>query len=240
MPRAHYELYYWPKIPGRGEFVRLALEEAGVSYLDVARQEGGMESLLALLKGRGGGLAPFAPPFLKSGKLLLAQTANILLYLASRHERLLPPGEANRFAAHQLQLTIADLVFEVHETHHPTAAHLYYEDQKPEAKRRAGAFVEARLPKYLGYFEEVLRCGDDGYLLGRRFSYVDLSMFQLMVGLSYAFPRAMKRLGPRIRGLSGHAARIRARRRIASYLASTRRLPFSEDGLFRHYPELDR
>ena len=240
-----YELYYWPGIQGRGEFVRLALEEAGAAYVDVARLPGrdgmGMPALMRLLQGGNVERPPFAPPFLKAGRLLIGQTANILLYLGPRLG-LVPASEAGRLWAHQLQLTIADLVTEVHDTHHPVASGLYYEEQKPEARRRAADFTRERLPKFLGYFERVLarNRGGRGYVLGAKPSYVDLSMFQTIAGLRYAFPRAMARLEsghPRLTALS---ERIAVRPNIAAYLASERRLPFNEQDIFRRYPELDR
>jgi glutathione S-transferase len=240
--KAPYQLYYWPGIQGRGELVRLSFEDAGVPYVDVARlpekKGGGVRAMMALMRGkRAGAVPPFAPPFLKVGPLVIAQTANILEFLAPRL-RLVPAGEASRLAAHQLSLTIADLVNEAHDVHHPISTALYYEDQRAAAKKRAGYFLAERVPKFLGYFES-LADRNRGYLLGARRSYVDLSMFQVMAGLQYAFPRAMKRLGrsfPRLVALQG---RIAERPRIAAYLASERRIPFNESGIFRHYPELD-
>ena len=234
-----YELYYWPSIQGRGEFVRLALEEAGAAYLDVARGKDGVAALMKLMQGKEE-RPPFAPPFLKSGKLLIAQTANILLYLGERHG-LAPANEAGKLFVNQLQLTIADLVDETHETHHPIASSLYYEDQKPEAKRRAGDFIKTRIPKYLAYFESVLERNPRGdkFLVGARVSYADLSLFQVVAGLDYALPRAMRHLErryPRVRRLRDGVA---ARPKIAAYLASERHIPFSEQGIFRRYPELD-
>jgi glutathione S-transferase len=196
MKEAPYELYYWPSIQGRGEFVRLALEDAGASYVDVARlpakKGGGVAAMMKLMRDPGGSLEPFAPPFLKTGDLVIAQTANILFYLAPRHA-LVPGDEPSRLAAHQLQLTVTDWVAEAHDTHHPVASSLYYEDQKPEAARRAAAFVGERLPKFLGYFEHVLERGDRLHLVVGAHSYVDLSLFQMLAGLDYAFPRAMAR-----------------------------------------------
>jgi len=242
MPRSAYELYYWPDIQGRGEFVRLALEDAGAAYADVARlpaaKGGGVDALMRFLQGRPHGLRPFAPPFLKSGRLVIAQTANILLYLGPR-VGLAGRDDASRFGAHQLQLTVTDLVAEVHDTHHPIASALYYEAQKGEAKARAGSFVGERLPKFLGYFEQVLRDNGGRHMIGRRASYVDLSMFQLLAGLDYAFPKAMRRLAAKTRLLRALKERVEARERIAAYLASARRIAFNEDGIFRHYPELD-
>jgi glutathione S-transferase len=239
-----YELYYWPSIQGRGEFVRLALEEAGIPYADVARgwggDENGVPSMLALLDGATVERPPFAPPFLRVGAQIIGQTANILLYLGAHHG-LAPRGEAGRLWAHQLQLTITDLVGEVHDTHHPISSNLYYEDQRDEAKRRAADFLASRAPKYLGYFERVLERNPvgDKHLVGARLSYPDLSLFQIVAGLRYAFPRGAARLEaahPRIVALHD---RIAARPRIAAYLASDRRIAFNEEGIFRHYPELD-
>jgi glutathione S-transferase len=235
-----YEFYYWPSIQGRGEFVRLALEEAGAEYVDVARGHGGVAAMQRLMDGAGGPHPPFAPPFLKDGEVLLAQTANILLYLGHRHG-LAPRDEAGRLWAHQLQLTIADIVDEAHDTHHPIASSLYYEDQKTEALRRTADFIENRIPKYLGYFERVLERNPAGYrhLVGRRLSYPDLSLFQLLAGLRYAFPRAMARLEPRLPRIAALHDAVAARPRIAAYLESPRRIAFNEQGIFRRYPELD-
>jgi glutathione S-transferase len=236
-----YELYYWPEIQGRGEFVRLALEDAGADYVDVARlPKRGISAMMRFMESRSVEHPPFAPPFLKAGKLVIAQTANILLYLGPRL-RLVPKDEASRLWAHQLQLTIADWVGEVHDTHHPISGGLYYEDQKREAKRRAGEFTAERLSKFLDYFEEILKLAPkgSGYLFGTAVSYVDLSMFQMIAGLRYAFPRRMAKEEskyPRIVALHG---RVAARPRLAAYLSSPRRLAFNQEGIFRHYPELD-
>ena len=232
-----YELYYWPGIQGRGEFVRLALEDAGADYADVARQKGGMPKMMRLLEDN---LSepPFAPPFLKAGKLLIAQTANILLFLGERHG-LAPKNERGRLFVHQLQLTIADAVAEAHDVHHPVASGLYYEDQKREAKRAAHHFTQERVVKYLGYFERVLAGGGGPFLLGKRASYADLSLFQLIEGLRYAFPLNMRRMEKTLRWVPGLCERVATRPRIADYLASDRRIPFNENGIFRHYRELD-
>jgi glutathione S-transferase len=236
--KERYDLYYWPQIQGRGEFVRLALEEAAASYVDVARRPSGMAAMMKLLSGKGRGLAPFAPPFLKSGSLVIAQTANILAWLAPRHG-LVPKSPTARVAAHQLQLTVMDFIVEVHDVHHPVSSGLYYEEQKPEARRRATAFVADRLPRFLGYFERELDRSGGKYAL-RRFSYVDLSLFQIMEGLSYAFPRSLAKLKKKVPRLVALRERVAARPRIAAYAASGRRLPFNEQGIFRNYPELDR
>lgn len=236
-----YELYYWASIQGRGEFVRLALEEAGVPYVDVARTRGGEERLLALLQDEALTCPPFAPPFLKAGNRLIGQTANILLFLGGRHG-LAPKSEAGRLWTHQLQLTLADLVVEVHDTHHPIASGLYYEDQRREAKLRTADFVKNRLPKFLRYFEHVLKSNPSGaaHLVGARLTYADLSLFQVVAGLQYAFPNAMARSAKRNPNVLALHTRVTARPRIAAYLGSKRRLPFNEQGIFRHYPELDR
>lgn len=233
-----YELYYWPGIPGRGEFVRLALEYAGADYVDVARDRpSGMAELSRYLDGAA--TPPFAPPFLKHGDRLIGQTAAILFYLGDRL-RLAPRDEAKRLWTHQIQLTIADLVAEAHNVHHPVSAGLYYEDQKAEAKRAAQAFRKDRIPKYLGWFERVLETrGAAKWLVGRSVTYADLSVFHLVDGLRYAFPEAMKqqeRHIPRVIALHDSARELPA---IAGYLASDRRQPFNEDGIFRYYPELD-
>jgi len=234
-----YQLYYWPSVQGRGEFVRLALEEAGADYEDVARlPQKGVAALTRFLEGKSDGRLPFAPPFLKAGKLVIAQTANILFWLAPRHG-LAPESEPARLWAHQLQLTIADWLVEVHDAHHPIGGAFYYEDQKPESKRRAAHFAAERLPKFLGYFERVLEREKGGWLLGWAFSYADLSLFQMIAGLRYAFPRAMGRLEPKYpRSVALHE-KVAARPRIAAYLESKRRIAFNRHGIFRHYPELD-
>ena len=232
-----YELYYWPGIQGRGEYVRLALEEAGADYADVARSERGMAAMMKILEA-GKATPPFAPPFLKAGKLVIGQTANILLYLGSRHG-LAPSAEAGRLWVHQLQLTIADLVLEIHDTHHPLGPSLYYEDQRAPAKKRSNEFWQQRVPKYLGYFEGLLEGRGGGYVSGRRLSYVDLSLFQIVAGLRYAFPRRMKAFERDIPGLVGLHDRVSARPNIKAYLASERRIAFNEDGIFRRYRELD-
>lgn len=239
-----YKLYYWPGIQGRGEFVRLALEEAGADYVDIAllpeEQGGGVPAMMQFLDGADVARPPFAPPFLQAGRMLIGQTANILLYLGPRLE-LAPRDTGGRLWAHQLQLTLADFVLEIHDTHHPIGGGFYYEEQKPEAKRRSRDFLAQRLPKFLGYFERVVERNPDGgtWMAGSRLSYVDLSMAQVVAGLRYAFPAASRkalRACPRLRAL--HDA-VFARPRIKRYVASGRRLAFNNDDLFRHYPELD-
>jgi glutathione S-transferase len=232
-----YELYYWPGIQGRGEFVRLALEEAGADYVDVARNSRGTAAMMKMMEA-GSGTPPFAPPFLKAGKLVIGQAANILLYLGPRHG-LAPKAEAGRLWVNQLQLTVADLVVEVHDTHHPLGVTLYYEDQRGPAKKRSGEFWNARVPKYLGYFERILNNSGGAFVTGRRLTYVDLSLFQIVEGLRYAFPKRMKAFERKIPGLVDLHDRVAARPNIRAYLSSDRRIPFNEDGIFRHYKALD-
>jgi glutathione S-transferase len=238
-----YALYYWPTIQGRGEFVRLSLEEGDAPYRDVARESGrgaGVPALLQFLQGKGVERPPFAPPFLQAGRLVIGQTANILQFLGSRHS-LAPASESGRLWTHELQLTIADLLAEVHDTHHPVGISLYYEDQKKEARRKAADFLKNRVAKYLGYFERILTNNSRGnyYLLGGKLTYADLSLFQIIAGLSYAFPNAMAHAARKYPRLFALHARVQERPRIAAYLASPRRIAFNEDGIFRRYPELD-
>ncbi len=229
-----YLLYYWPEIQGRGEFIRLALEDAGADYVDVWRLSGRN----SFSKHREMKQPPFAPPYLVVGATAISQTANILQYLGPRL-RLAPKDEPGRLWVHQLQLTIADWLAEVHDTHHPIGPGLYYEEQKREAKRRAADFLAVRLPKYLDYFDGVLRRAQGGYLLGKKCSYADLSLFQMVAGLRYAFPVAFGRIEKRYARLIGVHDRAAARPRLAAYLASPRRIAFNRQGIFRHYPELD-
>lgn len=248
-----YELHYWPGIQGRGEFVRLALEASGTAYVDVANGSAhdhhGVPAMLALLSDPKTAHPPFAPPLLVHGKRVIAQTAAILLYLAPLL-KLVGKGEADRLWAHQIQLTIGDVVKEAHDTHHPVGSSLYYEDQKPEAIRASQQFCATRIPKYLGWFEKVLQRnqhnrdlppGSSGpHLLGARLSYVDLSLFQLVQGLQYAFPKATKRTLRKLPLVAALSLSVPRHKRVAAYLASDRRIAFNEDGIFRHYPELDR
>ena len=238
-----YELFYWPGIQGRGEFVRLALEAAGAPYVDVARERGqgrGVKAIMAMLEGRAAPFTPFAPPFLRDGDIVVSHVANILLYLGPRLG-LAPAGEAARLFAHGLELTVTDFVAEIHDTHHPISADLYYEDQKKEAKARTGAFLAHRVPKYLGYFERVLNDNPAGktHAVGDKLTTEDLSLFQVWAGLSYAFPRACAGAGGRYPALAALAASVAAHPKVAAYLASDRRIPFNESGVFRRYPELD-
>ncbi|KPF99004.1 glutathione S-transferase [Rhodopseudomonas sp. AAP120] len=234
-----YELYYWPTIQGRGEFVRLALEEAGATYVDVARQsKSGVSTMMKMMQAKTG-TPSFAPPFLKAGSLVIGQTANILLFLGSRHG-LAPKTEAGRLWVHELQLTIADLVQEVHDTHHPIGTSLYYEDQKSAAKQRAAEFRKERISKYCGYFERLIAGSGGPFVTGRKLTYVDLSLFQIVEGLRYAFPNHMKKFQRKIPELIALHDRVAARPNVAAYLAGDRRIPFNEDGIFRHYKALDK
>jgi glutathione S-transferase len=234
-----YEFYYWPSIQGRGEFVRLALEEAGADYVDVGRcGKTGMAAMMKLVQDRRLARPPFAPPFLKAGKIIVAQTANILLFLGARL-KLAPRDEAGRLWAHELQLTISDLVDEIHDTHHPVSSWLYFEEQRPAARRRTKDFWRYRVPKFLSYFERVLNKNGGRFAIGRRLTYVDLSLFQIIEGLRYAFPKRMKRFERKIPGLIALHDRIAQRPRIADYLASPRRIPFSQWGIYRYFKELD-
>jgi glutathione S-transferase len=235
-----YELFYWDGLQGRGEFVRLALEDAGAPYVDVARKPDGMSEMMAFLEGESLDIPPFAPPFLRHGQIVVSQVANILQYLGPKLD-LAPKQEKLRIAANGLQMTITDIVAEVHDTHHPLATGQYYEDQKDAARLRAADFRSERMPKFLGYFEKVLKKNPLGesQIIGDRLSYVDLSLFQLVEGLRYAFPRATKKFPRDYPALCVLTDRVRARPNIARYLASERRLSFNESGIFRHYPELD-
>ena len=234
-----YELYYWPSIQGRGEFIRLALEEAGAKYVDIARgDKGGRDTISRILDG-GEKTPPFAPPILKAGKLYISHAANILMFLGARH-KLAPKAEAGKLWANSLQLTFTDFIKEIHDTHHPIATSLYYEDQKKEAKRYAEDFLKNRAPKYLGYFEDVLSRNGGKYLIGRSLTYPDLSLFQTITGLRYAFPKAMKKIEKNIPLSVKLRDAVEQRPRIAAYLASPRRIEFNEYGIFRKYPELDK
>ena len=231
-----YELYYWPMIQGRGEYVRLALEEAGAAYRDVAREEG-IAAMTTMLQADSD-TPPFAPPFLKAGRRVIGQAANILLFLGNRHG-LAPKAEAGQLWVHQLQLTVTDFVVEIHDTHHPLGPTLYYEDQRAPAKKRTAEFWNERVPKFLGYFEQILANSGGAYVTGRRLTYVDLSLFQIIAGLRYAFPNRMAAFERSIPGLVALHDRVAARPNISAYLASERRIAFNEDGIFRHYKALD-
>ena len=236
-----YELYYQPSIQGRGEFIRLSLEDAGADYVDVARDPSfGRPGIMKFLEDPSLDRPPFAPPFLTAGKILISQTANILQFLAPRLN-LVPKSEASRVWANQLQLTIADWLYEAGQTHHPIANVLYYEEQTVEAKKRAANFRAIRIPKFAGYFERILKrnAKGDPFIFGKKLCYVDLSLFQMIEGLRYAFPRATAKVEPDCPRLIALHDRVKERPRIAAYLSSPRRLPFNVSGIFRHYPELE-
>ena len=237
-----YALYYWPMLPGRGEFVRVVLEDAGARYDDVARRSeaegGGVKAILPFLQGQGPGHPAYAPPILRWGDEVIAQTPAICMFLGERHG-LAPEGPARRAQALQLMLTISDVVAEVHDTHHPLGKNLYYEDQREAARQNAGNFLQDRLPKLLGYFERVLDRAGGAHLTGADATYVDLAMFQLLAGLAYAFPKGYATASAATPGLVDLAARVARRPNLAAYLASPRRMAFNEHGIFRRYPELD-
>jgi glutathione S-transferase len=243
-----YELHYWPGIQGRGEFVRLALETAGAPYVDVARGDAkdgaGLPAMFRYLEGGDVQRPPFACPFLVDGRKVIGQTAAILLYLGPRL-KLVPAGEADRLWVHQIQLTLADLVVEAHDTHHPIASGLYYEDQKPESLRRAGEFRRERIPKFLGWCEAILErnagnaAREVPRMVGGRLTYADLSLFQVVDGLLYAFPKATKRMLRKAPLVAALHEGVPRNKRLAAYLASERRIPFNEEGIFRRYPDLD-
>jgi glutathione S-transferase len=240
-----YELYYWPGIQGRGEYVRLALEFAGAKYVDVAlvpeKKGGGVPALMRYIQGSDIERPPFAPPFLKAGKLIIGQTANILEFLGQRL-KLAPRDVGGRQWVNQLQLTISDFIVEAHDVHHPIGSGFYYEEQKGPAKRRAKEFLKNRVPKFLGYFERVMERNSEGGpgMVGSRLTYADLSLAQVISGLQFAFPRAMKQVMPKHPNLRALHEHVMSRPRIRRYLASRRRLGFNNSDVFRHYRELDR
>jgi glutathione S-transferase len=237
-----YELFYWPGLPGRGEVVRLALEDAAVDYIDYARlpeeKGGGVTGIMRILGEEAGGRPSFAVPVLRDGSLVIGQTPAILQYLGDRLG-LAPREPSDRLWCHQIQLTLGDFMDEIHDTHHPLGSALYYADQKPEALKRSQVFREQRMPKFLGWLERVAAASGAPWLVGDRVGYADLTLFQCVEGLKYAFPKAASRALAETPAVVALSARVAERPNIAAYLASDRRLPFNEDGLFRHYPELD-
>ncbi|WP_279480891.1 glutathione S-transferase [Aureimonas sp. SK2] len=237
-----FDLYYWPGLQGRGEFPRLVLEAAEAPYRDMARLDetegGGVPAMMAILETGIGGRIPFAPPFLVENGKLVAQAAEVSAWLGERLG-LAPTGEADRLFARTIALTTADLVAEAHDTHHPVGTGLYYEDQKPEALRRATEFRRERMPKFLGWYERLLMANGSGFLAGDRLTYADLGLFQIVEGLRYAFPRRMAAIETDYRRVLALRDRVAGDPPIARYLASPRRIPFNEDGIFRRYPELD-
>ena len=232
-----YELFYWSEIQGRGEFVRLALEEAGARYRDVNRERGDGAAVHLM---DGAETPSFAPPFLRDGDVLVGQMPAILLHLGPKLG-LVPDDDRSKLWTHQIQLTLCDLVDEAHDVHHPIGTASYYEEQRPEAARRAEQFRHMRIPKFLAWFETILARNPHGpeHLVGDRLTYADLSLFQATEGLAYAFPQRMGNLLPRYPKIGALHGMVAARPNVAAYLESERRLPFSESGVFRHYPELD-
>ncbi|MBI4814756.1 MAG: glutathione S-transferase family protein [Deltaproteobacteria bacterium] len=239
--RDPYELFYWPGIQGRGEFVRLAFECVGAPYEDVARRPesagGGSKAIIEILQDESGA-SVFAPPILRHGARLVSHTANILAYVGPRLG-LVGESEVARDTAHQLQLTVTDFVAEIHNTHHPVSPSLYFEDQVEEAKRATHHFLESRMPKYLRHFEKTATRSGGPWILGDAMTYVDLSMFQLHEGLSYAFPQSFVTFRARIPHLVSIVEAVRRLEQVQKYLSSERRLSFNQHGLFRRYPELE-
>lgn len=237
------DLYYWPEIPGRGEFPRLVLEAARAPYRDVARlspdEGGGVEAMIAFMEGQGGQrFVPLAPPFLVDGEVLVSQAGIIAAYLGEKLG-LAPESEADRHFARSVALTTADAVAEAHDVHHPIGVGLYYESQKPEAARRAAEFRAERMPKFLDWYEQLIDRNGSGWVVGGAMTYVDLGLFQFIEGLRYAFPRRMAALASTMPGVVAMTARVAAEPAVAAYLRSDRRLAFNKNGIFRHYPELD-
>jgi len=239
-----YQLYYWPMIQGRGEVIRLALEEAGSRYVDVARLPGNQEdnraAILKILQDTKQPRPPFAPPFLVDGDLIIAQAAVILQYLAPKIG-LIGEKPKEQIFGHQIQLTVTDLLMEVHDTHHAIASMLYYEDQIEESKKRAANFIKHRIPKHMDYYENILANNptSSGWLIGENLTYPDLSVFQIIEGLRYAFPNAFAKIEPNYPKMIALRNAVAARPNTAAYLASNRRISFNTMGVFRHYPELD-
>ncbi|VVD89226.1 glutathione S-transferase [Pandoraea morbifera] len=239
-----FELFYWPGLQGRGEFVRLAFEATATPYVEIVRGDSPGQGLDALLHAMDDPRCidpPYAPPFLRVGDELIGQTANILAYLGPLLGLVGESPRARRWV-NQLQLTLADLVAEVHDGHHPIASRLYYSNQRAEARKRTADLIDYRLPKFFEYFERVLAHNPHpgGWLSEGAMSYADLSLFQVIEGLYYAFPRAMTGFAtafPRCRAVRDAVAR---EPRIAAYLKSSRRIAFNTTGIFRYYRELDR
>ena len=233
-----YQLWYWPSLQGRGEFVRLPMEAAGITYEDRARVEDGEHALLADMDARQGRI-PFAPPYLVNDGLVIAQVANILMYLGERHG-VAPSNIADRLWLNEVQLTIADMVAEVHDVHHPVAMMAYYDEQKPEAARAARQFREERMPKFLGYFERAVDANPGDWIIDHRWTYVDTSLFQLVEGLRYMFPKRMAAIESDYPGVIRIHDLVAELPGIRAYLKSERRLAFNQDGIFRHYKALDK
>lgn len=236
------ELFYWPGIQGRGEFPRMLLEDAGIPYVDVCRHVGGIDRMSAIMHGEGAPLMPFAPPFMNVDGMWISHTAAIMTYVAEKFG-LAPRDEQEKMIARTLALTIADLLTEAHDTHHPITIEQHYEQQQDAALLRAAAFRDLRMPKFLRHFERTIahndRRGGGGVIVGIEITYIDIALFQVIEGLSYAFPRALARVQGELPLLRSLHARVSKRPRLAAYLASERRVPFNEHDIFRRYPELD-
>ncbi|CAK7212226.1 hypothetical protein SCUCBS95973_001388 [Sporothrix curviconia] len=250
---ATYKLIYWPGLPGRGEHVRLAFEEAGVAYEDTAMHEGAVQQVLAqistdnLATGSAPNVPPLAPPVLQHGDLTISQTSNILMYLAPQLNLASSGSDPHAiYRLNALALTALDgLSNEVHDCHHPICTALYFADQRTEAIRCSKQYVKERLPKFLGYFERVLmaqaaRDAANKWLYGAELTYADLVLFQCLNGTSHQFPRAVKQLrdGGAHERLFAHYDAVQQRPNIAAYLASERRQAYGE-GIYRYYKELD-
>ncbi len=236
-----YRLYYWPMLPGRGEFIRLIFEDAGADYIDVGRlpedEGGGISALRKKIDNPHRGFESFALPLLEYDDYLIAQLPNICLFLANEFNMI--PGGNHYFRANQLMLTICDIIDEIHNTHHPLSISMYYENQQEAAKKNALSFTTERLPKWLQYLEKTLIGNGEKHLAGTQISYVDIALFQLIRGLDYAFPNHMQRYLPQIPKLIALKDRVGERPGICSYLSSERCIDFNNDGIFRAYPELD-
>ena len=251
-----YELLYWPEIPGRGEFIRLAFEATGTSYKDVANEsKDGINAVLAakaddLTIDSDGNPPAFAPPALrilgegKEGKtLVLYQTPAILSYLGDKLG-LAGEDEVEKHWILSHTLTALDLNNEAHDTHHPVAVAKYYEDQKEEALKKATDFRENRLPKFFSFFERVLKGNDENgqgkYLVGSKLSYADTTVWHVLNGLKFAFPKELEAREKEFPTLFGtFYPSVQEQSGLKDYLSSDRRKPYSM-GIFRHYPELDR
>ncbi|KAK4058824.1 hypothetical protein OIO90_000270 [Microbotryomycetes sp. JL221] len=249
-----FEVVYHAGIPGRAEFVRLMFEATGVTYRD-APQEDGQDCIIPYVTGNFAdhdkNPLPFAVPVLRHNDVVISQVPNIVLYLSSR----LPPidldGESTNTAQtpaplhdlstfHWLEqlMTILDMNNEVHETHHPIDIRLYYEDQKAEAQKRAQAFREARIPKFLGNFENNIKKHTSGFL-NEKVSPADLALFHMVEGILFAFPERINQVKSEFPHVFKLRDTIKSSRRIQAYINSGRRIPFNNYGIFRHYTELD-
>ncbi|SMY24333.1 unnamed protein product [Zymoseptoria tritici ST99CH_1A5] len=254
MSQPKYEILYHPGIPGRGEFIRLAFEVTGTPYTDIANsQKDGYATVqktcmnTTSTASEGSNPPMFAPPALRipgAGKngeaLVIAQTSNILLYLSEKLS-LLPEGDENgKYFVNQLVLTALDLNNEIHDTHHPIGPSLYYEDQKDASLLKAKDVRENRIPKFLSYFERVLKGNGDGkYLVGERVTTADVTVWQVLDGLQFAFPKEMAVRRKEFEALFKWYEGFKEEKGLKAYLGSERRLPYSQ-GVFRYYPELDR